>query len=34
MKYLTILKALTGGELISIAVIALGLVAIGYNLVA
>jgi hypothetical protein len=34
MKYLTILKELTAGELISIAVIGLGVVAIGYNLIA
>ena len=34
MKYLTILKELTASELISIAVIGLGIVAIGYNIFA
>jgi hypothetical protein len=34
MKYLIILKELTASELISIAVIGLGIVTIGYNILA
>lgn len=33
MKYLTILKELTAGELISIAIIGLGIIAIAWNVV-